>query len=162
MLNADEMRQTTIAVVVTVVGVLLMFWGETYRRQTTYFAEGERLVEAGNYRQAISSFESALHMYTPGSGSIEKAKDRLLDIARKYENEGDLDMALIAYRTLRSSFYATRSFYTPYKNVITDCDLRIEDLVRRQQEALAQATPGESGDATPAESTQTTAPTSAE
>jgi tetratricopeptide (TPR) repeat protein len=132
MLNADEIRQTVIIVTVTVVIAFGLFWGETYLRQRKEFLKGEEYYSNEDYKRAITSYESALHMYTPGSGKVATAADRLRTIAEYYEGQGDIEMALIAYRSLRSSFYAVRSFYTPYPEVIAHCEEKIEQLVRQQ------------------------------
>lgn len=146
MWTAEEIQQTILTVIVTALVAFGLFWGETYRRQSREFAAGEaafKLNEAG-FRQAITAYESALHMYTPWSSKIETASRRMREIGKFYEDKGDVDMALIAYRSLRSSFYATRSFYTPYPDVIAECDTKIAGLVELQKlrDAKAQsATP---------------------
>jgi hypothetical protein len=49
------------------------------------------------------------------------------------EGQGDVTRALIAYRTLRSSFYAIAWIYSPGTEWIAKCDAKIAALVPRQQ-----------------------------
>jgi hypothetical protein len=45
-----------------------------------------------------------------------------------FEQRGQPDWAIIAYSSIRSSFYASRSLYTPGKDWIRKCDDKIADL----------------------------------
>jgi hypothetical protein len=122
-----------------VVIFLIMFamvWVKTYYSGRAQYIEGEKNFSAGNYKDAITNYETAIHMYTPFGGYVPASAQRLWEIGEGFEQSGDYDWALIAYRSLRSSFYAVRSFYTPYKDWITRSEERI-DLVlaaQRQQE----------------------------
>ncbi len=45
-----------------------------------------------------------------------------------YERDGKLDWANIAYSSIRSSFYSSRSLFTPGRDWINKCDDKIADL----------------------------------
>ena len=103
-------KAKTIAVNAVVIAVLaiLLIWGNTWYRQRTQFNRGEAALAAGNYIAAIAGYESAIHMYTPGSSIVEQSAERLWRMGERLEQGGDPGRALIAYRSLRSSFYAVQ------------------------------------------------------
>jgi hypothetical protein len=113
--------------VIAVICVALI-WGNTYYRQRTQFLKGEESLAKGDYIAAIAGFESAIHMYTPGSSLVEKSAERLWSMAEKFERGGDWRRALITYQALRSSYYSARGFSVPGTDWISRCDLKIEGL----------------------------------
>jgi tetratricopeptide (TPR) repeat protein len=97
------------------------------------FNKGEAAEKGRNFPAAIAGYESAIHMYTPGSSLIEKSAQRLWNIGQVLEQQGDFPRALIAYRSLRSSFYSIAWIYTPGQEWIERCDARIAALVQIRQ-----------------------------
>ena len=81
---------------------------------------------------AISWYEAALHMYTPGSPLVEQAAQKLWAIGERFERADDPVRALVAYRSLRSSFYAVRGLTRPGTGWIARCDGKIAALVQLQ------------------------------
>jgi len=73
-------------------------------------------------------------MYIPFHPMVEKSARQLWNIAESSERRGDINRALIAYRALRSSFYADRWLVTPGKEWIARCDTKIAALVPLQKE----------------------------
>ena len=96
------------------------------------YLEGEKAFAAGDYKTAISDYETAIHMYTPFSGYVPASAQRLWEIGQGFENAGEYDWSLIAYRSLRSSFYAVRSLYTPYKDWIERSEKQIDVVLALQ------------------------------
>ena len=94
---------------------------------------GERGLAAGDFVAAVAGYESALHMYTPASSLVDRSAQRLWALGEGAEGSGDLARALIAYRSLRSSFYAVAGLTTPGREWIERCDARISTLVKMQQ-----------------------------
>lgn len=127
-------RTKTIIANVTVVAVIavLLLWGDSWYRQRTLFLRGEADLAAGRAMAAIADYEAALHMYTPGSGLVDASAQRLWSMGESFEQAGDADRALIAYRALRSSFYAVRWFFQPGKAWIARCDAKIAEILQRQ------------------------------
>jgi hypothetical protein len=127
-------KAKTIAVNIAVIAAvsIILIWGNTWYRQWSQFNRGEKALAAGDYISAVAGYESAIHMYTPWSPLVERSAERLWSIAEGFERKGDLVRALIAYRSLRSSFYATRGLYTPGTEWIARCDGKIDSLVKLQ------------------------------
>lgn len=127
-------KAKTIAVNGLVIGVaaLLLIWSNTWYRQWTQFNRGETAMVSRDYIAAIAGYEAAIHMYTPGSPLVGKAAGKLWAIGEEFERMGDGTRALIAYRSLRSSFYAVQGLSYPGREWIARCDERIAALVKVQ------------------------------
>ena len=114
--------------VAAVISVILI-WGNAQFRQWSQFNNGEKALAKGDAIAAISAYEASLHMYTPLSPLVGRAAERLWKLGQDLEQRGDLVKALLAYRTLRSSFYSVRSLYSPGADWINKCDAKIAPLV---------------------------------
>ncbi|HEY6837701.1 MAG TPA: hypothetical protein VI389_03075 [Geobacteraceae bacterium] len=128
-------RTKTIAanVAVIILVALLLIWGDTWWRQWRQFSKGEQAQAAGDVIGAIAGYESAIHMYTPASPLVERAAGKLWSLGEELERRGDRERALIAYRSLRSSFYAARWLAQPGTKWIERCDAKIAALVKQPQ-----------------------------
>lgn len=113
---------------------LLLFLAGTWWRMSSQFALGEEALGKGDFPNAVAGFESAIHMYIPFHPTIEKAAEQLWQIGENNERQGDAARALIAYRALRSSFYADHWLMTPGESWIARCDKKIAALIPLQRE----------------------------
>jgi hypothetical protein len=121
------------AAVIALICLVLFFAGTWWRLQDQY-ALGEEAFRRGDFTGAVAGYESAVHMYIPFNGTVEKSAQQLWIIAEASERQGDINRALIAYRALRSSFYADRWLVTPGLGWIARCDTKIAALVPLQKE----------------------------
>ena len=147
-LTDKETRKKVINVVlqilVVIVIMMAMVWGRAYYSQHKFFNEGEMALKSGKFKEAITGYEWTIRMYTPFSGKVKRSCQMLWNIGLEYEKRGRLDWALITYRSLRSSIYAVRSFYTPYEEWIPRTDqkikriLAIQKMQERQKKARAE------------------------
>jgi hypothetical protein len=128
-------KTKTLAINVAAIALLslILIWANTLYRQHVQFEKGEKGRAAGDYLAAVAGYEGAIHMFTPGSSLVEQSAQRLWDIGQMQEKRGDIARALIAYRSLRSSFYAVAGIWAPGKSWIVRCDARIAALVSLQQ-----------------------------
>ena len=120
--------------VVTGLLCLLFFFAGTWWRMQDQFSLGEAALQAGDFTGAVAGYESAIHMYIPFNPTIEKSAQQLWSVGESNERLGDINRALIAYRALRSSFYADRWLVTPGLDWIERCDKKIAALVLLQKE----------------------------
>jgi hypothetical protein len=96
--------------------------------QREHFNRAEKYYADSNWKPAIREYDETMHFYTPWSPYIVKSAERLWRIGGMFEKEDRLDWALIPYSSIRSSFYASRSLYTPHRDWIAKCDEKIADL----------------------------------
>ena len=113
---------------------LLIFIGATWWRMNAQFTIGEEALRRDDFTAAVAGYESAIHMYIPFHPTVEKAARQLWSIAETNERQGDVNRALIAYRSLRSSFYAAKWLITPGTDWISRSDMKIKVLVPQQSE----------------------------
>jgi hypothetical protein len=107
---------------------LVLVGGRSFYLQKSHFMAAEKYYNEANWKLAIREYDTAMHFYTPWSPYIEKSAEKLWQIGEMFENQGRLDWANIAYSSIRSSFYSSRSLYTPGKSWINKCDNKIADL----------------------------------
>jgi len=131
----NEQAKSAIANGIVIILIsLLMFLASTWWRMNSQFGQGEAALRSGDFTGAVAGYESALHMYIPYHPTIEKAAGRLWELGETNERLGDVNRALIAYRSLRSSFYADHWLVTPGTAWIMKCDSKIAALVPLQRE----------------------------
>lgn len=134
----DKAKTIAVNVAVTAIIALILIGGNTWYRQWSQFNRGEGAFARGDYVAAIAGYEAAIHMYTPGSSMVERSATKLWEIGELQEAKGDREMALVAYRALRSSFYAAWGMTSPGKMWIARCDAKIARLLTLHGEAEPQ------------------------
>lgn len=108
---------------------LILIWGRAFWGSVENYRIGEECFKTHDHIKAITFFDRALHWYTPFNPYVARSVQRLWEIGLHAEQEGDIRLALIAFRTIRQGFYAARSFYTPGKEWIGRCDAKIASLM---------------------------------
>ena len=132
---SEKVKTVAVNVAVACVISLVMIASATQYRQWRQFGKGEKALAVGDYITAVAGFESAIHMYTPGSPLVSRAAEKLWQIGELQEKQGDREKAFIAYRALRSSFYAAHWLITPGQAWIARCDAKIKVLAQPVQPA---------------------------
>jgi hypothetical protein len=107
---------------------LLLTGARVLYLERSHFMAGERFYASLNWKLAIREYDAALHFYFPGSPYVDKSAERLWQIGEMFEKAEKPDWAVLAYSSIRSSFYASRSLYTPGKEWIGGCDDKIAAL----------------------------------
>lgn len=120
---------------------VVLFWGNTLFRQHHQFSTGEQALARKDISAAISGYASAIHMYTPGSSCVNTAAARLWSLGESLEQAGDTERALIAYRSLRSSFYAVRGLTNPGTEWIARCDRKLKKLTSNSSSPTKSSNP---------------------
>jgi hypothetical protein len=126
----DKAKTLAVNIAVIVILCILLIWANTWYRQWSQFKSGEAALARHDTITAIAGYASAIHMYTPLSPLVERSAQRLWQITLICEGNGDTERALVACRSLRSSFYAVRSLYQPGQLWIALCDAKIAELVK--------------------------------
>jgi hypothetical protein len=122
---------------------VVLFWGNTLYRQHNQFSLGEQAMARKDYSAAISGYASAIHMYTPGSSLVETAASRLWYLGESFEQAGDTERALIAFRSLRSAFYAIRGLSSPGTEWIARCDGKLAKLTDKNSSPMKSTNPNQ-------------------
>lgn len=119
------MLRSLSTVFITLLLSISLLVANVWWRQKVQFEEGEGGLRSGDFMVALTGYESAIRMYLPFSATVELAAKRIWALAEQAEREGDPERALLAYRSLRSAFYAVRWLQQPGKDWIARCDTRI-------------------------------------
>ena len=125
----ETVRSIVVNGTVILVASLILFTASTWWRLESQYSLGEQALKKNDFAAAVAGFESALHMYIPFHPRIGQAAEQLWNIGENNERLGDIGRALIAYRALRSSFYADHWLITPGTDWIERCDKKIAVLV---------------------------------
>lgn len=96
--------------------------------QRDHFVSAENYYGASQWKLAIREYDDVMHAYSPWSPYIERSAERLWSMGKMFEKEDKPMWAVDAFSAIRSSFFASRSFYTPGKRWIEKCDEEIAGL----------------------------------
>jgi hypothetical protein len=84
--------------------------------------------------EAVTRWRRAARWYLPGAPHVGKAYDRLEALAAAATQAGDAELALMAWRAVRSSCLATRSFYVPQRARLGRANQAIATLMARTED----------------------------
>ena len=122
------LRKYLINGLLVVVLFLLIIGVRVTYLQRSHYVDAEKYYNEANWKLAIREYDLAMHFYTPWGPYIERSAEKLWHIGEMFEKQDKPDWANIAYYSIRSSFYASRSLYAPGKQWIEKCDDKIADL----------------------------------
>ncbi len=106
----------------------LLVGGKVFYNQRSHFLKAEKYYSEADWKLALREYDIAMHLYTPWSPYIQKSAERLWQLGEMFEKQDKPDWAVIAYSSIRSSFYASRSIFTPRKDWIIRCNDKISDI----------------------------------
>lgn len=112
-----------------------LFAGAVQYRQIVQYQRGVAAEQAQQSIGAISGYEAAIHMYTPWSPLVERSAAALWRIGLAAEQKGETELALIAIRSLRSSFFSARSLFLPGESWIERANEKIVQLEQKPRNA---------------------------
>lgn len=115
--------------------VLALVWTRAFFVSMQAYQEGEGYFKKQQHIKAISFFDRSIHWYAPFNPYVHKSAQRLWEMCAQAEQQGDIQLALIATRTIRRGFLAARSFYTPGRDWIDRCDAKIASLMDQDSKA---------------------------
>lgn len=124
-------RWILLAVAVCLAAVLTrVFWDGR-----AALSRGDAALARGDVVEAMTEWRRAARWYAPGAPHVSDAYDRLDTLAKTAEEKGDAKTALDAWRAVRSSILATRSFYTPFPSRLEAANERIAALMAKADTA---------------------------
>lgn len=119
------MARTVATITATILLSVAILSANLWHRQHSNYLEGVAGERSGDFMKALTGYESAIRMHLPLSSKGELSASRIWAMAEMAEKRGDLEYALIAYRSLRSAFYATRWLRQPGEDWINRSDAKI-------------------------------------
>jgi tetratricopeptide (TPR) repeat protein len=133
--DRDFFKRRPAIVISVAVGLCLVafavVWVRAFYGSMHAHRQGEAYLEKQQYIKAITFFDRSIHWYTPFNPYISKSAQHLWEIGVKAEQQGDIQLALIAVRTIRRGFLGARSFYVPGEHWISKCDRKIVSLMAK-------------------------------
>jgi hypothetical protein len=129
-----------IGLVSLVIAVFLsLMWMRAFYGSMKAYRTGEDLREQKQLIRAITYFDRSIHWYTPFNPYVEKSARRLWEIGEQAKKDGDIKMALIAFRAIRAGFYSASHFTTPGKDWIEKSETMITALVLKEEKNRASS-----------------------
>ncbi|MCP4445738.1 MAG: hypothetical protein GY811_10415 [Myxococcales bacterium] len=94
---------------------------------------GDAALAEGDSAGAVRWWRRAARWYLPMAPHVGTAYDKLRGLAATAEERGEPQVAIAAWTGIRSSVRATRSFYTPYSDRLTEADAHIAKLMAQAE-----------------------------
>lgn len=123
------MQRTLVTILIGLILSLGLIGGNVWHRQQIQYRQGIAGEQRGDFIVALTGYESAIRMYLPWSPTVERSAQRIWELGQAAEKHNNPEQALIAYRSLRSAFYAVRWLRQPGVAWIDRCDNRIAVLI---------------------------------
>jgi len=115
-----------------VIGLVMVWARAFYGSKQTYY-QAVACLEAGQLVNAVAFFDRSIRWYTPLNPYVRLSAQRLWEIGRQAEQQGNVHLALIAVRTLRRGFYGARHLWGPGQEWIDTCSAKIDELMDSKQ-----------------------------
>lgn len=131
-------RLTLVAVVVGAFFALAMI--RVVLEARSEFSEAEAALSKAHTDEAITHYRRAIQWYLPANPYVERAIDRLGELAQQAERNGNRALALRAWRDLRGALYSVRSFYQPHRETVRRAEVRIAKLMAGLPKSSSQPT----------------------
>lgn len=113
--------------------VLLVLAVRVVTSSQSELSRADELARRGETEQAIVHYRRAASWYVPGNPYVVDALDRLREIGTEAEDQGDVERALIAFRSIRGAISTTRSTYTPHPARLARANARIAALMAAEE-----------------------------
>ncbi len=132
-LSKSRTQSAILAGFALIIILLAMVWVRTFYGSMKTYQKGEIHFKANQYINAITFYDRSIHWYTPFNPYVHKSARHLWEISMDAQARGDIRLALIAVKTIKRGFVAARSFYTPGRDWIEKCDIRMSELLKFEQ-----------------------------
>ncbi len=133
MVNYGKNLRALGLVLLVILVFLFLTWVRAFYGSMKAYRTGEEMLEQKQLIRAITYFDRSIHWYTPFNPYVEKSARRLWEIGEQAKKDGDVKMALIAFRAIRGGFYSASHFTTPGKDWIEKSETMITALVLKEE-----------------------------
>jgi len=126
-----------------VVAILAAIWIKVRVEAGHSLEQAQQLESQGELELSIVCYRRTVRWYSPLSSPVKQSIEGLWAIGQEYEQKGDSRIALLAYRSIRSSLIGIRSVYQPYEAFISKSSERIAALMAQAEGTEAHKFPEE-------------------
>jgi len=116
-----------------VVAILAAIWIKVRVEAGHSLEQAQQLESQGELELSIVCYRRTVRWYSPLSSPVKQSIEGLWAIGQEYEQKGDSRIALLAYRSIRSSLIGIRSVYQPYEAFISKSSERIAALMAQAE-----------------------------
>lgn len=96
--------------------------------QWTFWNEAKKSLDKAMYSEAIMHLDRVSNNYLPFSPYNYMAIKKLEELGSHFLDQNELELALLAYETLRTSLYLTRHFYLREKSLLEVLNQKIAEI----------------------------------
>ena len=126
-----ERLKEVVFLVMGFLGIVVLVLGF---KQYSFYTKAQKNYVHKRYVEAIDDYAMVVYMHLPFSPLEKRAIESLLKISQEIKDNSTLQLYVL--ERLRSSIYATRSFYTPHQEVLSKLNSQIITI---KANALKQA-----------------------
>jgi hypothetical protein len=117
-----------ITVVLLLILLFMMVWARAFIGSMRAWEQGEAMFQQKQYIRAVTFFDRSIHWYAPLNPYVERSAQRLWAIGTMAEKQGDVMLAMIAFRAIRRGFYGVEGVYSPGEAWIDRSNAKIGQL----------------------------------
>lgn len=130
----DSMRLSAFLKLILI--FLLMVLVRVYIGSASEYRKAEEAMKSGDKISAVNHYGRSIKWYAPLSPWVRQSIDRLWEMGEGSSYDEDPDGAVYAIRILRSSLYAARGPFTPFKSKIKRADEWLVDYLTKGDKKL--------------------------
>lgn len=108
--------------------IFAALYTKVYLSSRSEYLKAVEASQSRGVKAAITHYQRSIQWYAPLNRYVTDSARGLWEIGQGAEGRGEGELALEAYRTLRSALLSTRSLYTPHADWIERCNERIASL----------------------------------
>lgn len=126
--KGSKWRHKLVAISLVMGFVLLALYTKVYLSSQSEYRKAVEASQRQEVKTAITHYQRSIQWYAPLNRYVVDSAQGLWKIGQGAEGRGDGELALEAYRALRSGLLSTRSLYTPHAGWLERCNERIAVL----------------------------------
>jgi hypothetical protein len=120
-----------------VLGIVAAVWIKVRLEAGQSLAQAKQLESQSEIELAIVCYRRTVRWYSPFSGPVSESLERLWSMGQRLEEKGHTELALLAYRSIRSALMGIRHVNQPHASYIPKSSVRIAALMAQVEGAKA-------------------------